>query len=221
MSPDSNGYVVQARLIAEAGRMSFSTESPVHYVGMHWLETTDGVFHSSYPASPPSIFAATWKTRRAPGARVVTPLLASATLMPVFFLARRFTCGRTALLAAAVARGPQGARRGDRPLLDRRERAAECGDAYDFARVGHLGGRGTQISGRSFIVAAAAKILGSAHELARLLGSVLPAGGRGSVRAGMLSGWERGPDDRRGGRVAGGAGNVDAKWRRRNRGRCA
>lgn len=71
MSPDFNGYVVQARLIAEAGRTSFSTESPVHYVGMHWLETTDGVFHSRYPAGPPSIFAATWKTRRAPGARVV------------------------------------------------------------------------------------------------------------------------------------------------------
>jgi hypothetical protein len=55
-------------------------------------------------------------------------------------------------------------------------------NAPDFARVGHLGGRGTQISSRGFLVAAASQILGVADELARLLGSVLPAGGRGGVR---------------------------------------
>jgi hypothetical protein len=55
-------------------------------------------------------------------------------------------------------------------------------NAHDFARVGHLGGRGTQISGRGFLVAASAKILGVADELAGLLWGVLPAGGRGGVR---------------------------------------
>lgn len=102
MSPDANGYVVQARLIADAGRTSFSPASPVQYVGMHWLETTDGVFHSRYPAGLPVIFAAAW-TVGGLGALVwVNPILASATLVLVFFLARRFTGGWTALLAAAV-----------------------------------------------------------------------------------------------------------------------
>ncbi len=102
MSPDSNGYVVQARLIADAGRTSFSTQSPVQFVGMHWLETTDGLFHSRYPAGLPLIFAAAWKLGGLGALVWVNPILASATLVPVFFLARRFTGGWPALLAAAV-----------------------------------------------------------------------------------------------------------------------
>ena len=102
MSPDANGYVVQARLLADAGRMSFSTTSPVQYVGMHWLETTDGLFHSRYPAGLPVIFAGAWKLGGLGALVWVNPILASATLVLVFFLARRFTGGWTALLAAAV-----------------------------------------------------------------------------------------------------------------------
>jgi 4-amino-4-deoxy-L-arabinose transferase-like glycosyltransferase len=102
MSPDANGYVVQARLIAEAGRTSFTTQSPAQFVGMHWLETTNGLFHSRYPAGLPLIFAAAWKIGRLGALVWVNPVLASATLVLVFFLARRFTGGWTALLAAAV-----------------------------------------------------------------------------------------------------------------------
>ena len=102
MSPDANGYVVQARLIADAGRTSFTTESTVQFVGMHWLETTDGVFHSRYPAGLPLLFAAAWKLGGLGALVWVNPVLASATLVLVYFLARRFTGGWTALLAAAV-----------------------------------------------------------------------------------------------------------------------
>lgn len=102
MSPDANGYVVQARLIAEAGRTSFTTQSPAQFVGMHWLETTDGLFHSRYPAGLPLIFAAAWKIGGLGALVWINPVLASATLVLVFFLARRFTGGWTALLAAAV-----------------------------------------------------------------------------------------------------------------------
>lgn len=101
MSPDANGYVVQARLIAEAGRTSFSTASPVQYVGMHWLETDGGVFHSRYPAGLPVIFAAAWKLGGLKAALFVNPLLASATVLLVFFLARRLMRDSHALLAAA------------------------------------------------------------------------------------------------------------------------
>lgn len=102
MSPDANGYVVQARLIAEEGRTSFATASPVQFVGMHWLETKDGTFHSRYPAGLPLIFAAAWKIGGLNAALFVNPLLASATVWLTFLLARRFVCGRLALLAALV-----------------------------------------------------------------------------------------------------------------------
>ncbi|MBI4623863.1 MAG: hypothetical protein HY736_11695 [Verrucomicrobia bacterium] len=93
MSPDANGYVVQARLLAEAGRTWFAAESSAQYIGMHWLETTDGVFHSRYPAGLPLLFAAAWKLGGLDAALLVNPLLASATVLLVFFLARRLAGG--------------------------------------------------------------------------------------------------------------------------------
>jgi 4-amino-4-deoxy-L-arabinose transferase-like glycosyltransferase len=102
MSPDANGYVVQARLIATEGRTWFSEASPAQFVGMHWLETQPGVFHSRYPAGLPLIMAAAWKIGGLNAALLVNPLLASATVLLVFFLARRFTGEIGALLAALV-----------------------------------------------------------------------------------------------------------------------
>jgi len=102
MSPDANGYVVQARLIATEGRTFFQTESPAQFVGMHWLETTDGVFHSRYPAGLPVLFAVAWKLGGLGALVLVNPLLASATVLLTFVLARRFTGAWFALLAAAV-----------------------------------------------------------------------------------------------------------------------
>ena len=58
MSPDANGDGVQARLIAEAGRPSFSPDSPVLDVGMHGREATDGLLHGGCAAGLPTIFAA-------------------------------------------------------------------------------------------------------------------------------------------------------------------
>ena len=102
MSPDANGYVTQARLIAESGRTYFATTSPVQFVGMHWLETAPGEFHSRYPAGLPLLFALAWKLGGLTAALLVNPLLASGTVLLVFFLARRLTGGWAALLAAAV-----------------------------------------------------------------------------------------------------------------------
>lgn len=102
MSPDANGYVVQARLIANDGRTSFTPESPLQYVGMHWLETGDGVFHSRYPAGLPLLQAAAWKVGGLTAALLVNPLLASATVLLVFALGRAVAGGWHGLLAAAV-----------------------------------------------------------------------------------------------------------------------
>jgi hypothetical protein len=102
MSPDANGYVVQARLIATEGRTAFAAASPTQFIGMHWLETEPGVFHSRYPAGLPMLFAAAWKLGGLRAALLVNPLLASATVLLVFFLARRFVGPGYALLAAVV-----------------------------------------------------------------------------------------------------------------------
>lgn len=102
MSPDANGYVVQARLLAEEGRTSFATTSPLQYVGMHWLETGTGTFHSRYPAGLPLIMAGAWKVGGLNAALLINPLLASATVLLVFFLARRVVAEPYALLASLV-----------------------------------------------------------------------------------------------------------------------
>jgi len=102
MSPDANGYVVQARLIAEEGRTGFAASSPAQYIGMHWLRTESGVYHSRYPAGLPLLFAAAWKAGGLSAALWINPLLASATVLLTFFLARRLTTPGHALLAAAI-----------------------------------------------------------------------------------------------------------------------
>ncbi len=102
MSPDANGYVVQARLLAHEGSTSFQPDSPVQYVGMHWLETTAGTFHSRYPAGLPLLMAGAWKLGGLNAALLINPLLASATVMLVFLLARRFVPEPYAVLAALV-----------------------------------------------------------------------------------------------------------------------
>ena len=102
MSPDANGYVVQARLLATEGATSFGTTSPVQFVGMHWLETERGTFHSRYPAGLPLLFAAAWKVGGLGAALVINPLLASLTVFLGFLLARRLMPAGFALLAAAV-----------------------------------------------------------------------------------------------------------------------
>ena len=103
MSPDASGEVVPGRLIAGAGRTSFSPDSPVEDVGMYWLEATDGTFHRRDSAVLPVIFAAVGKLGGL-GVRVwVNPILAGAALMGVFFCGRRFSGGGTALVVAAVA----------------------------------------------------------------------------------------------------------------------
>src|SRR5215471_16360522 len=102
MSPDANGYVVQARLIATQGRTSFATESPAQFVGTHWLETRAGLFHSRYPAGLPTLMALAWKIGGMTAALLINPLLASATVLLAFFLARPLAGNACALIAAAV-----------------------------------------------------------------------------------------------------------------------
>ena len=41
-SPDADGYFAQAELLAHQGRVTFEAESPVQFIGIHWLEKENG-----------------------------------------------------------------------------------------------------------------------------------------------------------------------------------
>jgi 4-amino-4-deoxy-L-arabinose transferase-like glycosyltransferase len=85
---DANGYWGQGTLIAETGRATFRPESPLQYIGMHWLLTDSGVYVCRYPPGLP--LAVTLASRLfGPEASVLlNPILAVMTLLGVFLLTR-------------------------------------------------------------------------------------------------------------------------------------
>ncbi|OGV82607.1 MAG: hypothetical protein A3K18_08170 [Lentisphaerae bacterium RIFOXYA12_64_32] len=48
-TPDANGYYAQGTLLANTGKTCFRLDSPVQYVGMHWLLAPSGDYYSRYP----------------------------------------------------------------------------------------------------------------------------------------------------------------------------
>jgi len=48
-TPDANGYIAQARLIARQGRTDIVVESPAQYVGDHWMAVGEGRYYGQYP----------------------------------------------------------------------------------------------------------------------------------------------------------------------------
>ena len=101
-SPDADGYFAQAGMMAVEGRTTFDPESPVQHIGMHWIEKPDGSFISRYPAGFPALLAAVWTTLGRDAMFYVNPLLASLTVLLVFFLCRPWTGDGPALAAAVV-----------------------------------------------------------------------------------------------------------------------
>ncbi len=101
-SPDADGYFAQARLIAETGQFTFAAESPVQYLGMHWLEVRSGAFISRYPMGFPLLMVPPWVVFGRDAAFLVNPLLATLTLFLLFLLCRRWASEPLALAAVLV-----------------------------------------------------------------------------------------------------------------------
>ena len=55
-TPDANGYMAQARLIAQKGRSDLAVESPAQYVGDHWMPTEKGRYYGQYPPGLPALW---------------------------------------------------------------------------------------------------------------------------------------------------------------------
>ena len=100
--PDANGYFAQAGLLANTGSVELVPSSPLSYIGMHFLETPAGEFWSRYPAGVAVLTAIPYVLFGPNVAVLLTPLLASLTLVCLFYLARPWIGGGYALLAAAL-----------------------------------------------------------------------------------------------------------------------
>jgi len=103
-TPDANGYFAQARLIAETGRSYFTSESPLQYVGMHWLKAGER-YYSRYPPGFPLILAVAFRVGGPLAALLVNPLLASLTLLALFLVCRLWVgegWGLTAVVLMAL-----------------------------------------------------------------------------------------------------------------------
>lgn len=101
-SPDADGYFAQARLMATEGRVTFEAESPVQYIGMHWLETEEGRFISRYPPGLPVLLAGVWSVFGRGATFYLNPLLATLTLLLLFLLCRPWVGEKLALVAVVV-----------------------------------------------------------------------------------------------------------------------
>ncbi|MDQ7824319.1 MAG: glycosyltransferase family 39 protein [Candidatus Eremiobacteraeota bacterium] len=101
-TPDANGYLVQARLIAREGRTFLTTESPVQYVGFHWLYDGKRRYFSRYPPGLPAITAPFYKAFGPERVLVLPLIMASLTLLGLFLLCRSWIGESWALLAAAL-----------------------------------------------------------------------------------------------------------------------
>ncbi|MFQ5504684.1 MAG: glycosyltransferase family 39 protein, partial [Planctomycetota bacterium] len=101
-SPDANGYFAQGALVARHGSTELEPESPLGYIGMHWLKTEDGRFFSRYPPGVGVLVAIPYKLFGPEAGILVMPILASLTLLFLFLLCRPHTGDWLALLATLL-----------------------------------------------------------------------------------------------------------------------
>ena len=103
--PDANGYFPQARLIAQHGRTGFTLQSPLQFVGPHWLRSAGGHYYSHYPPGLSLILAVPFKLIGPNAAFLVNPVLTSLTLLGLFMVVRLWigaAWGLVAQVAMAV-----------------------------------------------------------------------------------------------------------------------
>jgi len=101
-TPDANGYFAQARLIATQHRTFFTRESDVQFVGFHWRDAGGNRYHSQYPPGLPALAAPFYRMFGPGAALMVNPVMASLSILGVYFLCRMWTGAWWAVLAAAL-----------------------------------------------------------------------------------------------------------------------
>ena len=100
--PDAGGYFVQAAFLAKYGKTSLQPESPLSYIGKHWLEIEEGRFYSRYPPGIGILVTIPYMLIGPEAGLYVTPFLTSLTVLLTFIWCRLHLGGWTAIAAALV-----------------------------------------------------------------------------------------------------------------------
>ncbi|RKX69560.1 hypothetical protein DRP53_07850 [candidate division WOR-3 bacterium] len=98
-TPDAQGYFTQAKIIAKEGKTYLETESPVQYVGPHWLGRGDGRYYTTFPPGLPTILAVIYRIFGPKASLLLNPLMASLSLLGLFLVCRSWIGERWGLLA--------------------------------------------------------------------------------------------------------------------------
>ena len=101
-TPDANGYMAQARLIANEGTTQIVVESPAQYVGDHWLSVAEGRYYGQYPPGLPAILAVVFRLFGPYASFYVIPLMGSLSLLALFLVVREWVGPTWALMASAL-----------------------------------------------------------------------------------------------------------------------
>jgi len=101
-TPDANGYLAQARLIANYGHTWFEPESPLQFIGTHWLRAENGRYFSRYPPGLPTILAIPYKLAGPFAALLINPILTTLTLLGLFMLCSLWLGKKFGFVAALI-----------------------------------------------------------------------------------------------------------------------
>lgn len=101
-TPDANGYLAQARLIAENGRSDIVVENPAQYVGDHWMKVADGHYYGQYPPGLPAVLAVVYRWISPNASLWVIPLMGTLSLLAIFLVVREWAGPVWGLFAAVL-----------------------------------------------------------------------------------------------------------------------
>jgi len=102
VGPDAGGLFVQARLLATELTTGFRPESPMQFLGTHWMETLDGDFHSRYPPGFPLLMAAAYALGGPRAPFYLNPILATCVVGLTYLVGRRLMGKGMAFWAASL-----------------------------------------------------------------------------------------------------------------------
>ncbi len=101
-TPDANGYMAQARLIAREARTDIEVESPAQYVGDHWMAVGEGKYYGQYPPGLPAMLALVFRPFGWYWTLWVLPAMGTLSLLGLYLVVRKWVGPGWALVAAGL-----------------------------------------------------------------------------------------------------------------------
>ncbi|UCF19203.1 MAG: glycosyltransferase family 39 protein, partial [Gemmatimonadota bacterium] len=92
----------QAKMLAAEGHTYQEIDSPLQFLGAHWLDAGDGRYFSKYPPGLPLILSLPYGLLGPTAALWVDPLLASLALIALFLIGRQWMGSGWGLVAVAL-----------------------------------------------------------------------------------------------------------------------